>query len=104
MTITTRKHKSKNGKEYYELVDVRRVKGKVVTKYVGYLGKSPGSKVELTGKDIFPYVERLLDAEIPDSDIRDILKKIGIDCDISPITKIILESDRKLGKTFLRIK
>jgi hypothetical protein len=83
---------------------VRRVKGKVVTKYVGYLGKSPGSKVELTGKDIFPYVERLLDAEIPDSDIRDILKKIGIDCDISPITKIILESDRKLGKTFLRIK
>ncbi len=83
---------------------MRRVKGKVVTKYVGYLGKSPGSKVELTGKDIFPYVERLLDAEIPDSDIRDILKKIGIDCDISPITKIILESDRKLGKTFLRIK
>ena len=83
---------------------MRRVKGKVVTKYVGYLGKSPGSKVELTGKDIFPYVERLLDAEIPDSDIRDILKKIGIECDISPITKIILESDRKLGKTFLRIK
>ena len=49
---------------------MRRVKGKVVTKYVGYLGKSPGSKVELTGKDIFPYVERLLDVEIPDSDIR----------------------------------
>ena len=83
---------------------MRRVKGKVVTKYVGYLGKSPGSKVELTGKDIFPYVERLLDAEIPDSDIRDILKKIGIECDISPITRIILENDRKLGKTFLRIK
>ena len=75
-----------------------------MTKYVGYLGKSPGSKVELTGKDIFPYVERLLDAEIPDSDIRDILKKIGIECDISPITRIILENDRKLGKTFLRIK
>ena len=35
MTITTRKHKSKSGKEYYELVDVRRVKGKVVTRKLG---------------------------------------------------------------------
>ena len=104
MTITTRKHKSKSGKEYYELVDVRRVKGKVVTRYVGYLGKNLNSKVELTGKHIFLYVERLLSAEISDSDIRDILKKIGIDCDISPITKIVLENDRKLGKAFLRIK
>ena len=104
MTITTRKHKSKSGKEYYELVDVRRVKGKVVTRYVGYLGKNPNSKIELTGKDILPYVERLLSAEISDSDIRNILKKIGIDCDISPITKIVLENDRKLGKAFLRIK
>ncbi|WP_290704793.1 hypothetical protein [Ferroplasma sp. Type II] len=46
----------------------------------------------------------MLSAEISDSDIRDILKKIGIDCDISPITKIVLENDRKLGKAFLRIK
>ncbi|MCL4311272.1 MAG: hypothetical protein M1462_02445 [Candidatus Thermoplasmatota archaeon] len=70
--------------------------------YVGYLGESPRSKIELTGTYIFPYVERLLSVEI--SDIRDILKKIGIDCDISPITKTVLENDRKLGKAFLRIK
>jgi len=83
---------------------VRRIKGKVVTRYVGYLGKNPNSKIELTGKDIFSYVERLLSAEISDSYIRDILKKIGIDCDISPIIKTVLENDRKLGKAFLRIK
>ena len=46
----------------------------------------------------------LLNVEISDSEIMDILKKIGIDCDISPITKIILENDRKLGKIFMRIK
>ena len=91
MTIIPRKVKRKHG-EYWELVDVKRVNGKIVQKYVGYLGKNPNSKIELTGKDIFPYVERLLSAEISDSDIRDILKKIGIDCDISPITKIVLEN------------
>ena len=103
MTVIPRKVKRKHG-EYWELVDVKRVNGKVVQKYVGYLGKNPGSKVDLTGKEILPYVERLLDIEISDSEIRDILKKIGIDCDISPITKIVLENDRKLGKTFLRLK
>jgi hypothetical protein len=80
------------------------MKGKVVTMYAGYLGESPRSKIELTGKDIFPYVERLVSAEISDFNMRDILKKIGVDCDISPITKIVLENDRKLGKAFLRIK
>ena len=104
MSISVRKERRANGKEYYKLYEVKRVNGKVRTKYVGYLGKSPGSKVDLTGKEILPYVERLLDIEISDSEIRDILKKIGIDCDISPITKIVLENDRKLGKTFLRLK
>ncbi|HIH59803.1 MAG TPA: hypothetical protein HA289_01320, partial [Ferroplasma sp.] len=56
------------------------MKGKVVTMYAGYLGESPRSKIELTGKDIFPYVERLVSAEISDFNMRDILKKIGIDC------------------------
>ncbi len=44
-------------------------------------------------------MERLLDAEILDSEIIDILKKIGIECGISPITKIIFENNRKLGKS-----
>ena len=104
MSISVRKERRGNGKEYYKLYEVKRVNGKVRTKYVGYLGKNPNSKKEITGREILPYVERLLDIEISDSEIRDILKKIGIDCDISPITKIVLENDRKLGKTFLRLK
>ncbi|MHB1812163.1 MAG: hypothetical protein ACYCPR_07095 [Thermoplasmataceae archaeon] len=104
MSISVRKDKRANGKEYYKLYEVKRVNGEVETKYIGYLGKSPNSKKEITGKDVLPYVERLLNVEISDSEIMDILKKIGIDCDISPITKIILENDRKLGKTFMRIK
>ena len=45
-----------------------------------------------------------MDLEVTDADIRGILKRIGIDCDISPITKIVLENDRKLRKTFLRLR
>ena len=104
MSITVRKEKRKNGKEYYKLYESKRVNGKPVTKYIGYLGKNPGSKKEITGKDILPYVDRLLDIEISDAETKDILKKIGIDCDISPITKIVLENDRKLKRTFLRLK
>lgn len=104
MSITVRKERRKNGKEYYKLYESKRVNGKPVTKYIGYLGKNPGSKTDLAGKDILPYVERLLNIEISDAEIKDILGKIGIDCDISPITKIILENDRKLGKTFIRLK
>jgi hypothetical protein len=104
MSITVRKERRKNGKEYYKLYESKRVNGRPVTKYIGYLGKNPGSKIDLAGKDILPYVERLLNIEISDAEIKDILGKIGIDCDISPITKIILENDRKLGKTFIRLK
>lgn len=104
MSITVRKEKRKNGKEYYKLYESKRVNGKPVTKYIGYLGKNPNSKKEITGKDILPYVNRLLDIEISDAEIKDILKKIGIDCDISPITKIVIENDRSLRKTFLRLK
>lgn len=95
---------NRKGHEYYELVKEKWVNGKVIHKYAGYLRKRPDSKKEITGKDILPYVERLLDAEISDVDIRDILKRIGIDCDISPIRKIVLETDPKLKKTFIRIK
>ncbi len=103
MTVIPRKVKRKHG-EYWELVDEKRVNGKVVQKYVGYLGKDPKSKVEVTYGDILPYVNRLMDLEITDTEIHEILKKIGIDSDITPITKLVLENDRKLKKTFLRIK
>lgn len=103
MTLIPHKVK-RNGKEYYELVDVKRVNGKVRTTYVGYLGKNPKSKMEISYGEILPYVTRLMDLEITDAEIHEILKKIGIDSDISPITKIVIENDRKLKKTFLRIK
>ena len=104
MSITVRKEKRKNEKNYYKLYESKRFNGKPVTKYFGYLGKNPNSKKEISGKDILPYVERLLDIEISDAGVKDILKKIGIDCDISPITTIVIENDRKLKKTLLRLK
>jgi ABC-type transport system involved in cytochrome c biogenesis ATPase subunit len=98
-------HKVKRkGKEYYQLIDVKRVRGKTVQKYVVYLGKSIASKSEISIGEILPYVTRLMDLEVPDSEIYEILGKIGIDSDISPITKIVIENDRKLKRTFLRIR
>ncbi len=104
VTLIAKKVTRKNGRTYYSLVDEKRVDGKVVQKYVGYLGKDPGSKSEITFGDLLPYVTRLMDLEVTDADIRGILKRIGIDCNISPITKIVLENDRKLRKTFLRLR
>ncbi len=106
MTLVAKKitRKNGNGKVYYTLVDERRVNGKIVQKYVGYLGKDPKSKMEISYGQIMPYMTRLMDLEISDSEIHEILKKIGIDIDISPITRIVIENDRKLKKTFLRIR
>ena len=104
MSISVRKERRANGKEYYKLYEVKRVNGKVKTKYVGYLGKSPNSTSEITGKDILPYVERLLKKGISQEEINDILKKIGIEYDAWPITKIIIENDMKLDKIYLKLK
>jgi len=41
MTTIPVKRRSKSGKVYYNLIDEKRVNGKVVQKYVGYLGKDP---------------------------------------------------------------
>jgi hypothetical protein len=103
MTIIPRKVKKEHG-EYWELVDVKRVKGKVVQKYVGYLGKSPNSKKEIEPGEIMQYVERLLEKNISQDSINDILKKIGIEYDAWPITKIIIENDLRLKKVFLKLK
>jgi len=60
MTVIPVKRKSKNGNVYYNLIDEKRVNGKVVQKYVGYLGKNPKAKNEIESEDILPYVTRLL--------------------------------------------
>ncbi len=104
MTLITKKVKRKNGKTYYSLVDERRVGDRVIQKYVGYIGKDPKSKSEITFGEVLPYVTRLMDLEISDAGIHSVLRRIGIDADISPITKIVLENDRKLKRTFLRIR
>ncbi|EQD79593.1 hypothetical protein B1A_01643 [mine drainage metagenome] len=104
MTIRPKKVTRKDGKTYYSLVDEKRVNGKVVQKYVGYLGKDPKSKTEVNPGDILPYIERLLNMGISQEEIDQILKKIGIDYDAWPITKIIIENDLKLQKIFLKLK
>jgi len=104
MTIIPVKRKSKSGNVYYNLIDEKRVNGKVVQKYVGYLGKSLNSKNEVKLKDITQYIERLLDLNISQEEIDSILKKIGIEYDAWPITKIIIENDLKLNKLFLKLK
>ncbi len=104
MVIYPKKKKTKSGKEYYELWDVRRVNGKVVAKYKGYIGKTPNAKAEISGKDLYPYIERLLKIGITDDQLRDILFMMGIKVDVWPIVKIIIEHDRKLGKITVKLK
>ena len=103
MTVIPHKVK-RQGKEYYELIDVKRVRGKTVQKYVGYLGKNPNSKKEIEPGDLLLYITRLLDKNISQEDIDSILKKIGIEYDAWPITKIIIENDLKINKVFLKLK
>ena len=50
------------------------------------------------------YVERMLDKRITQEKISEILKKIGIEYDAMPITKIIIENDLNLHKIFLKLK
>ena len=104
MTIIPVKRKSKSGNVYYNLVDEKRVNGKVVQKYVGYLGKSLNSKNEIEPEEILKYVSRLLKKGISQEEMDEILKKIGIEYDAWPITKIIIENDLKLKKVFLKLK
>jgi ABC-type multidrug transport system ATPase subunit len=103
MTIVPHKVNRK-GHEYYELIEEKWVNGKVEQKYIGYLGKNPNSKKEITPEDTLPYVERLLNIGISQDEIDQILRKIGIEYDAWPITKIIIENDLKLKKVFLKLK
>ncbi|EQD55416.1 hypothetical protein B1B_09238, partial [mine drainage metagenome] len=59
---------------------------------------------EITGEEILQYVFRLMKKDLTDIEIRDVLNKIGINADIEPITKIIIENDRKLNKLYVRLK
>ena len=103
MTLTVNRVK-KNGHVYYTLLDQKRVKGKLVRKYVGYLGKSPNSKREIELGDLLPYITRLLNNKISQEEIASILKRIGIEYDSWPITKIMIENDLRLKKTFMKLK
>ena len=104
MTVIPVKRKSKSGKVYYNLVDEKRVGGKVVQKYVGYLGKSLNSKTDVDPEQIIKYVSCLLKKGISQEEIDQILKKIGIEYDAWPVTKIIIENDLKMKKVFLKLK
>lgn len=69
-----------------------------------WAGNESISKSEITYGALLPYVNRLMDLEITDTELHDILKKLDIYTDISPITNIVLENDRKLREIFLRVK
>ncbi|MCL4451601.1 MAG: hypothetical protein M1327_03125 [Candidatus Thermoplasmatota archaeon] len=103
MTKTINKT-TKNGHSYYTVVDETWVNGKPMRKYIGYLGKSPKSKNEVEPELLLQYIQRLLEKGISQEEIGEILKKIGIDYDAWPITKIIIENDLKLNRAFLRLK
>lgn len=103
VTLSVTKHRRRGG-IYYDLWDQKRIRGKVVRKYVGYLGTSPKAKQEITPEVVYPYVRRLLTIGIDDTSVSDILKRIGIETEIWPITKLIIEHDRKLNRLFLRFK
>ena len=75
MTVIPVKRKSKKGNVYYNLVDEKRINGKVVQTYVGYLGKSLNSKNEVKPEQILQYIERLLNLQISQEEINTILKK-----------------------------
>ncbi len=48
MTLGAKKvTRGNTGKTYYSIVDEKRVNGKVVQKYTGYLGKVPNSGGEI---------------------------------------------------------
>ncbi|MGC8693553.1 MAG: hypothetical protein ACP5RY_04750 [Thermoplasmata archaeon] len=55
--------------------------------YVGYLGKTPDSKKEIELGQVLPYLIRLLSKVISQEEIREILQKIGINYDLTPITQ-----------------
>ncbi|WP_393971409.1 hypothetical protein OXIME_001685 [Oxyplasma meridianum] len=95
---------TKNGHTYYTVLDEKWVNGRPVRKYVGYLGKSPKSKNEIKPEDILKYAQRLLSKGISQEEIDQILKKIGIEYDAWPITKIIIENDLNLEKLILKLK
>lgn len=103
MTKTVNKI-TKNGHSYYTVIDEKWVNGKPVRKYVGYLGKSPKSKNEVDPNELVKYVQRLLKKGISQEEIAEILKKIGIEYDAWPITKIVIENDLKLNTIFLKLK
>ncbi len=103
--MTKTLHKTeKNGHVYYHVMDETWVNGKPVRKYVAYLGKSPNSKNEVDPDVVVRYLERLINKGISQEEIDQILKKIGIEYDAWPITKIIIENDLKLQKVFLKLK
>ena len=78
--------------------------GKPVRKYIGYPGKSPKSKNEMEPARLLQYTQILLKKGIGQVKIGSILKKIGIEYEAWPITKVIIENDLKMKKVFLRLK
>jgi hypothetical protein len=103
MALVVAKKKTPSG-EYYRLMEVKRVRGKVVSRYVAYLGKTPKSKQEITPEQVYLYLRRMIDSGLTSEDADAILKRMGIAVDVTAIKKLIIENDLALRRLFLRVK
>ncbi|MHB1435622.1 MAG: hypothetical protein ACYCVV_19170 [Acidimicrobiales bacterium] len=103
MTVRVTKH-LRNGRAYYDLWDQKRVKGRVVKEYLGYLGTSPKSKQETSPEQLYLYVRRIIDSGLTSDEAKVVLKRMGLEVDITPIKKLIIENDLELHRLFVRVK
>ena len=66
---------------------MKRVRGKTVQKYIGYLGKSPNSRKEIEPEIVLQYLQRLLKKGVSQEDIDRILRSLSIEYDAWPVTR-----------------
>ena len=104
MTVRVSKHLPKGRTPYYDLWDQKRVKGKLVQTYLGYLGTSPHSKQEVSPEQLYLYLRRMIDAGLTSADAKAVLKQMGLEVDPTPIKKLIIENDLELHRLFVRVK
>lgn len=62
------------------------------------------SKNKISFRELLLYVTNLIDPETLDIEVHESKKKISINSELTLITKIVLEKNRKVEKVFLILK
>ena len=86
---------------YYRAYNVGHVRGKIVQKYVVSTGRSQNSTGEVEPGVLLKYVEGLVKKNVSQEEINQIPGKIGIEYDIWPVIKIIMENELKMKRITL---